>query len=424
MDTNVSHTEQPETANNVLTEDETTEPNMPILNNKRERTLSAGASGYGPSKFQKSIAGSATASPFVVVDSPSQGSIKNSPGSLTNKPGGRLTLITLQAEMRSMAATFNQTLDSKFDRLLNELQSMVSKTVHEEVSTLTHQVNNLSERMDKLHDNMHGLSEGVTRDISDMREMVRNVQTEMETCQKFTKSEINKQASLLSKETEESKGAVDNLKIEMKNKTSNVEHNELKSVVNEQQNNIAKLEEANKVLTDTLTQQQRFLNTVDAERRASNIIITGVMESGEGGIALQYNDVSAVTDMEKVCLLMQVLGTNHTEITSVQRLGELQEDQEDQRPRPIKVVLKEKQDRKPILSNAKKLKEAGEMFSKIYINKDMHPGERKEWSRIRKVIKEERARPDNHGRNVVFDYKNHNVLVDGLVVDRYRPSFL
>ena len=197
------------------------------------------------------------------------------------------------------------------------------------------------------------------------------------------------------------------------------------SEVNNLKERVQAVDTTNKQLSESLEKQQSFLETLDADKRASNLIITGVGESSENEEegAMQHEDRIARSDEEKIQLIIDIIGAGHVGIASVLRLGE-RHDGPGQKPRPIKVVLKERSDRRDILTKAKELKNAGPNLSSVYINKDMHPAVRKERGRIRQVLKSERQKPENQGRNVVFDQKSQCIMVDDVVIDKYQPSFL
>ena len=89
----------------------------------------------------------------------------------------------------------------------------------------------------------------------------------------------------------------------------------------------------------------------------------------------------------------------------------------------MKVTLRQKQKRQQIIQDAKKLKDCGETFKQIYINKDTHPAIRKEFLRMRNVVKTESAKPENEGRTVEYDHKSRTVTIDGVIIDRYNPHF-
>ena len=103
----------------------------------------------------------------------------------------------------------------------------------------------------------------------------------------------------------------------------------------------------------------------------------------------------------------------------VKRLGQ----ENDRRKRPILVVVDNQKQRNNILDKAKNLKEKREPFSSIYVKKDVHPAVREELGRLRKRERDEKERPENQGVNIVYDKQQRVLLRDGLVIDRYAPSY-
>ena len=89
----------------------------------------------------------------------------------------------------------------------------------------------------------------------------------------------------------------------------------------------------------------------------------------------------------------------------------------------ITFTCKENEERKRVIDDAKKLKNVDGRFKKIFIKKDIHPAVRKEQNRIRFVEREERQKPENQGRDVKYDFESRCLLVDGIIVDRFKPSF-
>ena len=51
----------------------------------------------------------------------------------------------------------------------------------------------------------------------------------------------------------------------------------------------------------------------------------------------------------------------------------------------------------------KVLKSAGPPFDKVYLKADIHPVFRKEDVRLRKLVKDERAKPANAGCDIKYD---------------------
>lgn len=196
---------------------------------------------------------------------------------------------------------------------------------------------------------------------------------------------------------------------------------QLNPIQNEQKimkEKISNLQNLTEKLTDVVNKQQGFLNSIDSERRSHNMIIKGLIEDD----AIEHDEEAATSDDEKLAMMLTAIGLDTSIIVNTARLGE-KETGPGARPRLIKLVLKQANDRQKVMSKASKLKDIL-AFKSVYIEKDRPPAERREMGRIRKVFKEEKAKPENQGRNVVLDHKNRSVLVDDKVVDKYNPSFL
>ena len=178
---------------------------------------------------------------------------------------------------------------------------------------------------------------------------------------------------------------------------------------------VTMLKQENGFLKNVCSNHQRFLEMFDADKRSNHLILTGISESD----SLVINEISAESDEEKVSLILESIDTDALSVESVKRLGELKP--EATRPRPIKLTLKGRNSRRPILEKAKNLKQKPELKS-IYINKDIHPAYRKERGRMREAEKRELARPGNAGKDVVYDKEARVLKVDGIIVDRYNPS--
>ena len=110
---------------------------------------------------------------------------------------------------------------------------------------------------------------------------------------------------------------------------------------------IKQLSDDNSLLREAVHQQQRYLEMIDAEKRGCNLIITGLPEVS----SLKVGDKCADTDEQKVKLVFEKI--NHSDIIPKQiiRLGKAQQD----KIRPIKVILPTSNVRKPILDNTKNL---------------------------------------------------------------------
>ena len=188
------------------------------------------------------------------------------------------------------------------------------------------------------------------------------------------------------------------------------------------------LQTENCLLNKAVLQQQRFLESIDAEKRKGTVILTGLSEddplpsyTNEADMVVQVN-----TDEKKVERIFGKIGQSDIAISNVQRLGERKTE-----PgvggripiRALKVTLAVPSKQKQLVESARKLKDMPDPFKKIFIKKDMHPGVRREFNRLRESEKAQRESPDNNGRTIVYDRESRTIAVDGVVVDRFRSSF-
>ena len=77
-----------------------------------------------------------------------------------------------------------------------------------------------------------------------------------------------------------------------------------------------------------------------------------------------------------------------------------------------------------ILSEAKKLKSAGQLYKKIYIKRDVHPAVRREWKRLYDTLEVEKNKPENVGHSVTIDKRKRQIIRDGQVIDKWNVNFL
>ena len=164
---------------------------------------------------------------------------------------------------------------------------------------------------------------------------------------------------------------------------------------------------------DIISQQQRFLEMLDKKEREDNVVILGLPDEGE---ALE----GAVTDVDKMQRVWEKIGVPRVQCQH-RRLGT---QGNNNRKRPLLLTIRDKELRSRILSNAKNLKSAGESYSRIYVKKDVHPGVRKEWERLREAEKREKERPENVGYEVKLDTRERKLYRNGEVIDGWNPQFL
>ena len=256
----------------------------------------------------------------------------------------------------------------------------------------------------------------MSRDLSDSDDVRRLSPAELK---KLTKDQLQFALRTLMKETSEETAAgptvVQMTRIETKLDDLLTKWGKEKEELRKEIKDLRKEKEK---ISETLAQHQKMLEMLEADRRASNIIITGVPEEQMG---------DAKTDAEKVELILSTIGQPTVQVKSVERLGKERQDQHPPaegsarpRRRPLKVVLKDPGARKDVLDSAPRLKGSGNQFKTIYVKKDVRPLVRKELNRLREVTKKERERPENQGKNVHFDGKERKVYVDGVVVDSFQ----
>ena len=185
------------------------------------------------------------------------------------------------------------------------------------------------------------------------------------------------------------------------------------AVVKEMKHEIAslntRLDDAYKIIH----QQNRFLEALDAKDRVRNLVITGVKEEEDG---LGRTDAEKV---KSVLIAANYTGNIRTEAWVTKRLGQ----PDDRRKRPIHVRVESQDQRNDILRVAKNLKEKGGEFTRIYVEKDIHPAARREMMRLRDRENEERGKSENEGAVISYDWRRRVLLRDDVVIDRYFPNF-
>ena len=171
-----------------------------------------------------------------------------------------------------------------------------------------------------------------------------------------------------------------------------------------------KLDDAYKIIG----QQQLFLEKLDNRERQRNIVITGLPEE---------NDAIGNSDAEKVRKVMDAMGyqlTSDPETWEIRRLGK---PDDNNKKRPVLIVVDNGYQRNEILKKAKNLKSATGPFSTVYVRKDVHPAIRKETARLKTREREEKEKPENVGVEIRYDWKRRVLLRDGNVIDKFTPYF-
>ena len=175
---------------------------------------------------------------------------------------------------------------------------------------------------------------------------------------------------------------------------------------------LIELKSENSKLHAMIMHQQNFLEGIDARERQRNAVVLGLPEDAD--------DVGA-NDQDKLKAVLDAIECS-TSITDVncKRLGQANSNKK----RPLLITFSSKVSRDEVLQKAKHLKsQHSETLKKVFIKKDVHPMWRKEYERLRKVVREEKARSENAGAEILYDSRRRVVTRDGLVIDRFQPGF-
>ena len=171
------------------------------------------------------------------------------------------------------------------------------------------------------------------------------------------------------------------------------------------------LSKENELLRGAVMQHQRFMESIDAEKRGMS----------EG--AMEVEGLSLQTDGEKIAHIESKLNCPGVRIDTITRLGR-EASTDPRRPRPIKLVLHDAKTRATLLKKAKELKDKREgVFNNVTFKKDVHPKIRQEYKRLHDVEEAEKRRPENAGKIVRYIHANRCVMVGETVVDRFQPQF-
>ena len=162
---------------------------------------------------------------------------------------------------------------------------------------------------------------------------------------------------------------------------------------------------------EIIGKQQSFMEAIDRKERETKLVVLGVPDEGES-LAGETTDEGK---LKKIWREMEVTFN----IESCRRLGR---GDPGGRKRPILVTLTSKGVRDDILGKARKLKEAGAPFDRIYVKRDQHPSVRNEWKRLREAEVAERAKPENVGCAIRLDTRERKLYRDVVVIHSWQPA--
>ena len=153
--------------------------------------------------------------------------------------------------------------------------------------------------------------------------------------------------------------------------------------------NLKEKETKIEALTQVVVNMQSSLNAIDAAKRNTNIIISGLSEQN-----IECTNGETLTrDDDKVRCLFDEMGvpadtTDEFEDLEISRIGE----RKGNATRLVKVNLKSKSKRDGVLEKSSTLKQKHAPWNKIYVKKDLHPVYTRENQRLHKKMKDLRSK--------------------------------
>ena len=177
----------------------------------------------------------------------------------------------------------------------------------------------------------------------------------------------------------------------------------------------------------TVAAQQKTLEDLQQEKRAKNVVITGVTEPTNGTLfEMRKKDEATV---ESIFAAVECPGVTACRVTRIgRRLDGNSTPRNDAAPesspppRPLLVTFNSAADARAVTSSGHKLKQ-NNVFEKVYLKKDEHPLIRKEWNRLRIFARKEKAAPINIGCTIKVDYKKKAVTRDGVTILEFVSPF-
>ena len=161
------------------------------------------------------------------------------------------------------------------------------------------------------------------------------------------------------------------------------EINGLQTRINVLENEMKEQKVKNEALTQIVVEMQKCLNKVDNVDREKNMIVSGLPET-----ELKVDDISLKEDKEKIEKLFSLIDVRGGP-WNVERLGK---PTTNGKSRLAKVTFPDKVSRDEAVDKSKTIKDLGEPWKKVYLNRDKHAVYRCENNRLRKKMNEYRKK--------------------------------
>ena len=142
---------------------------------------------------------------------------------------------------------------------------------------------------------------------------------------------------------------------------------------------------------------QRAFNSLDQGERSTRAVIQHLpeddMDGGDEGETLNGD----LEKIQQICQFMEhYIQQRVLEDLKLSRIGQ----QRNGVPRMLKVEFADMKARDAFVKNSSKMKEAPEIWKKVYIKKDQHPVYVSENNRLRKKMTDLRKLPENAGKEL------------------------
>ena len=166
-------------------------------------------------------------------------------------------------------------------------------------------------------------------------------------------------------------------------------------------------------LKHTVISMQRAFNSLDQGERSTKAVIQHLPEHNMDGTGEGERLTNDLEKIQQICQFME----HHIQEQVLQNLKISRIGQERNGiPRMLKVEFADMKARDAFVKNSSKMKEAPEIWKKVYIKKDQHPVYVSENNRLRKKTSDLRKLPENAGKETFI--KDGKLTINGSIVDQ------
>ena len=166
-------------------------------------------------------------------------------------------------------------------------------------------------------------------------------------------------------------------------------------------------------LNHTVISMHRAFNSLDQGERSTRAVIKHLPEHDMDGNTEGEKLTSDLEKIKQICQLMEYhIQEQVLENLKISRIGK----ERNRIPRMLKVKFADMKSRDAFIKNSSKMKEAPEVWKKVYIKKDQHPVYVSENNRLRNKMTDLRKLPENAGKDIFI--KDGKLTINGSVIDK------